>query len=156
MGYKVESVLMLEVVEEWRGLPPDKGRKLALRSIWRVQLAQGGDLLDLKEEENIKANSQSPSLCNWAGAYRKYVQFIYNVLDCGAGTQMVNLAVSRTGPEEVWNSEEKYKSDVHLRIIMIIITIIAAIVLGVLLKCYIGTTSYNLDNTSIREAVTRS
>lgn len=68
-----------------------------------MQLAQGGDLLDLLHEGggDIKANSQSPSICNWLGTYRKYVQFIYNVLGCGAGTQMVNLVVSRTGQEEV-------------------------------------------------------
>lgn len=48
----------------------------------------------MREEETLRLK-QSPSLCNWVGAHRKYVQFIYNVLDCGAGTQMVNLVVSR-------------------------------------------------------------
>lgn len=51
-------------------------------------MAQGADLLDLlhEGEGGIKDNAQSSSLCNWVGDYRKYMQFIYNVFECGAGT----------------------------------------------------------------------
>lgn len=57
----------------------------------------GSDLLDLLHEGggDTKPDSQSPSLCNWVGAHRKYVQFTYNVLDCGSETQVMNLVVSR-------------------------------------------------------------
>ena len=67
----------------------------------------------IREVGDVKVNSHNLSLCNWIGAHRKHVQFIHNVLDCEAGIQMVNLAVSRKLDKRKSEAQKRSRNQIH-------------------------------------------